>query len=105
MSRDVVRWTRSENGSEDSQRPWGECSTKPRSVWTGPPRSTGWCVMRERLASRPSCVNTSDRCIGSALLMTIPSAPCGLCSQTSVTDWAKFGSSIAGMAMRNWVVR
>src|SRR5207237_10939207 len=36
---------------------------------------------------------------------TMPSAPRSLCSQTKVRVREKFGSDIAGMAMRKWLVR
>ena len=72
------------------------CSTNPRSVCTGPPRSTGRRTRRSSAESRPSCSKTSPRSIFSGLLITIPSAPAALCSQISVTDWAKFGSAMPG---------
>ena len=64
-----------------------------------------WSLTREREKSRSSCWKTSPNVIGSVRLMTMPSAPRSLCSHTSVTVWAKFGSSMAGMAIRNWLVR
>ena len=41
MSRDVVRWSFSDTGSVDSKPAPGLCSTKPRSVCTGPPAMSG----------------------------------------------------------------
>src|SRR5512137_1887253 len=105
MSRDVVRWSFSDTGSVDSKPPPGLCSTKPRSVCTGPPSSTFWRETCDCEASRPSCSNTSPRSIVSGRLMMMPSAPRALCSQTSVTVCAKFGSSMPGIAIRNWLFR
>ena len=67
--------------------------------------NTGRRTSRSSAESSPSCSNTSPRSIFNGLLITIPRAPAELCSQISVTDWAKFGSAMPGMAIRNWFVK
>src|SRR4051812_47715330 len=104
MSRDVVR-PMSPTGNVDFHSPTGRCSTKPWSNWTGPPKNTDW---RESSAAA-SGISTWWKSASSVTSMgrftTIPRAPRSLCSHTKVRVREKFGSCIAGMAMRKWLVR
>src|SRR5487761_809829 len=104
-SREVVTWMVSETLCVWSHCPPGRCSTKPRSVCTGPPRSTGWAAMTSVDGSSFICESTSERRIGRGLLRTMPRAPRSVCSQTSATVCAKIGSRREGIAIRRWLVR
>ena len=98
-SREVVTWMVSETLWVWSHCPPGRCSTKPRSVCTGPPRSTGCAAMLSVEGSSFICESTSESFIGSGLFSTMPSAPLSVCSQMSATVWAKFGSESCGIAI------
>jgi hypothetical protein len=52
-----------------------------------------------------TCLKRAARFTSMGRFTTIPSAPRSLCSQTKVRVREKFGSDIAGMAMRKWLVR
>src|ERR1700728_359983 len=104
-SREVVTWMSSDTLCVWSHFPPGRCSTKPRSVDTGPPRSTAWAPMSSVEGSSFICESTSESFIGRGLLSTIPSAPFSVCSQMSATVWAKFGSISCGIAISRWLVR
>src|SRR6185312_13124956 len=104
-SREVVTWMSSETLWVWSHWPPGRCSTKPRSVCTGPPRSTGCSAMPGSVGSSFICDSTSDSFIGRGLLRTMPSAPLSVCSQMIATVCAKLGSARVGMAIRRWLVR
>src|SRR5882724_6576403 len=104
-SREVVTWMVSDTLCVWSHCPPGRCSTKPRSVCTGPPRSTGCAAICSLEGSSFICDSTSDNRIGSGLLSTIPSAPLSVCSQMSATVCEKFGSVSEGIAISRWLVR
>src|SRR6185312_6429150 len=104
-SREVVTWMVSETLWVWSHFPPGRCSTKPRSVWTGPPRKTGCAAMYSVVGSSFICESTSESRIGSGLLRTMPSAPFSVCSQMRATVCAKLGSDRDGIAMSRWFVR
>src|SRR5579862_935209 len=97
-SREVVTWMKSEILWVESHSPPGRCSTKPRSVCTGPPRSTGCAAVVGCVASSFICASTSPSFISSGLLSTMPSAPLSLCSQIRVTLCAKLPSASEGIA-------
>src|SRR5579864_4502859 len=104
-SREVVTWMSSETLWVWSHWPPGRCSTKPRSVCTGPPRSTGCSAICSLEGSSFICDSTSESFIGRGLLSTMPSAPLSVCSQMRATVWAKFGSLSCGIAIKRWLVR
>ena len=82
---EVVKATSSVTESEDEKRPPGECSTKPRSSCTGPPNMIGWSTTEERkpgASFRSTRSNRTSIVMSVGLLMTTPSTPFSLCSQT-----------------------
>src|SRR3954469_6936991 len=104
MSREVVRPI-SPTGSVDFHVPTGRCRTKPWSNCTGPPKNTGSSPRAQRARGISTWRKRADRLTSMGRFTTIPSAPRSLCSQTKVRVREKFGSDIAGMAMRKWLVR
>src|SRR5882672_4931481 len=105
MSRDVVTWMQSEILCVESHSPPGRCSTKPRSVCTGPPRNTGRSPMSACCGSSFICASTSPSFMSRGLLSTMPRAPLSLCSHTRVTLCVKLPSASEGMATSRLLAR
>ena len=61
--------------------PWRSCSTKPRSVCTGPPKYTGWSASGSGGVERSTFSNRFFSLMSMGLLMTSPRAPFSVCSQ------------------------
>src|SRR5690348_7866374 len=104
MSREVVSPI-SPTGSVDFHAPSGRCRTKPWSNWTGPPKKTGWPARIVSASGISTCRKSASSVTSIGRFTTMPSAPRSLCSQMKVRVREKFGSAIAGMAMRKWLVR
>src|SRR5258707_6269257 len=104
MSREVVRPI-SPTGSVDFHEPTGRCRTKPWSNCTGPPKKTVCSASDEYSIGIATWRKSAASVTSMGRFTTMPSAPRSLCSQTKVRVREKFGSDIAGMAMRKWLVR
>ncbi|CKT20743.1 Uncharacterised protein [Mycobacterium tuberculosis] len=78
----------------------GSCSTKPRSVWTGPPWKTGASPSSGRARCSSIFSKSTLRLMSLGLLITSPSAPRSLCSQRYTTLRLKVLSSIPGIAIK-----
>jgi hypothetical protein len=85
MSRELVSAMRSLTLSEDCHCPAGRCSTKPRSVCTGPPKYTGRPPKRASACSSSKGMltrsNKPARFMSIGRLTMMPMAPSALCSQ------------------------
>ena len=104
MSREVVIAISSFTNKLLCQLPGGVCTTKPRSICTGPPIITHSPLKRSGV-SVPAASNTKSMVTGEGLLITMPSAPSSLCSQRYTTLPEKNGSSMLGIAIKKWSVR